>query len=63
MYLYCCCNKDINECENKTICGNGECTNLIGTFSCSCFDGFQHSMDPPKLCIGKLYVFNLFHST
>ena len=55
---------DINECENKTICGNGECSNLVGTFSCSCFDGFQLSMDPPKMCIGKLWTFkllNLYH--
>eukprot|EP00058_Branchiostoma_floridae_P018043 XP_002603532.1 hypothetical protein BRAFLDRAFT_79068 [Branchiostoma floridae] len=34
---------DVNECEvSPGICGrNAECINLIGTFDCKCFPGFQ----------------------
>ena len=58
-----CCDTDINECLNKTICENGECTNLEGSFKCSCNEGYQHSMDGPKMCLGEFIVFTITKGT
>ena len=38
-YLICFC-IDVNECENGTICEQ-ECINIIGSFTCACFTGFE----------------------
>ena len=58
-----CCDTDINECLNKIICENGECTNLEGSFKCSCNEGYQHSMDGPNMCLGKFIVFTINKDT
>ena len=31
---------DINECSTEKSCYNGKCSNLIGSFSCSCTNGY-----------------------
>uniref|UniRef100_A0A8C5FTA7 Latent transforming growth factor beta binding protein 1 n=1 Tax=Gadus morhua TaxID=8049 RepID=A0A8C5FTA7_GADMO len=51
----------INECLDHRTCSNGVCTNSEGSFSCSCFEGFQsvqgkscqdvnECVDEPDLC-------------
>jgi len=33
--------KDVDECKDSTICGvGGNCTNTIGSYNCSCDEGF-----------------------
>ncbi|VIO94296.1 Uncharacterized protein BM_BM7425 [Brugia malayi] len=32
------CQNDIDECEDKNICGNGKCLNIFGSFVCTCSD-------------------------
>ncbi|XP_061754345.1 latent-transforming growth factor beta-binding protein 3 [Nerophis ophidion] len=32
--------QDINECSMQGICHNGDCLNTLGSFKCSCKDGF-----------------------
>lgn len=33
---------DVNECESgQDMCGNGECDNSIGSFTCRCEDGYS----------------------
>ncbi|CAF3404455.1 unnamed protein product [Rotaria sp. Silwood1] len=33
---------DINECQqNSTLCGNGVCINLIGSYTCNCSTGYR----------------------
>ncbi|KAM7514803.1 hypothetical protein LguiA_004386 [Lonicera macranthoides] len=40
-YLYGTC-KDIDECNEKPdICGHGKCTNLPGSYSCKCHEGYE----------------------
>ncbi|XP_055375058.1 protein crumbs isoform X2 [Condylostylus longicornis] len=34
------CEIDIDECADKTVCGNGICVNQMGTFKCYCEPGF-----------------------
>ncbi|XP_053314536.1 latent-transforming growth factor beta-binding protein 1 isoform X2 [Spea bombifrons] len=42
---------DINECqEDSTLCANGDCTNLAGSFKCTCRTGFDATSDG-KQCI------------
>lgn len=44
---------DINECTNKTVCGDHAfCQNLIGTYLCVCDMGFTTTADG-KACIGR----------
>lgn len=33
-------NVDINECENLLCDYNGICINILGLYSCYCFDGW-----------------------
>ncbi len=43
---------DINECANKTVCGeHAFCQNLIGTYLCVCDQGFTSTADG-KTCVG-----------
>ncbi|KAM7518812.1 hypothetical protein LguiB_017774 [Lonicera macranthoides] len=40
-YLFGTC-KDIDECNKKPdICGHGKCTNLPGSYSCKCHEGYE----------------------
>ncbi|XP_071041244.1 latent-transforming growth factor beta-binding protein 1-like isoform X3 [Parasteatoda tepidariorum] len=42
---------DINECDNPNACPkNKKCKNLIGSYNCSCADGFQPSEDKEGEC-------------
>ncbi|TPP67133.1 putative Fibrillin-2 [Fasciola gigantica] len=34
-------NIDTDECANKTICGEGQCYNLEGTYECHCKQGYR----------------------
>ncbi|KAM7309251.1 fibulin-1 isoform X4 [Ixodes scapularis] len=45
--------RDINECEEQRPCGENErCHNLIGTYTCTCMDGYRRdsSTGPCKGC-------------
>ena len=43
---------DINECNlNSSLCGNGTCINLIGSYTCNCTSGFRFN---GQTCIGNL---------
>ena len=43
---------DDNECISRPgICGNGTCTNVIGSFQCSCNAGFEPGID--NICQGN----------
>ncbi|KAM8947004.1 latent-transforming growth factor beta-binding protein 1 isoform 2-T2 [Pelodytes ibericus] len=43
--------KDINECqEDKSLCANGDCSNLEGSYSCICRKGYEVTSDG-KQCI------------
>lgn len=45
------CTDDIDECDNKTICGNEKvCQNIEGSYKCICVDGFRMDGD---ICKGK----------
>uniref|UniRef100_A0A3B4WBS5 EGF-like domain-containing protein n=1 Tax=Seriola lalandi dorsalis TaxID=1841481 RepID=A0A3B4WBS5_SERLL len=47
---------DINECTNKTVCGDHAfCQNLIGTYLCVCDMGFTTTADG-KACVG-IHIF------
>lgn len=49
------CSVDVDECKNfANICpDNSDCTNLNGTYLCTCKDGFSMSNNK---CTGKLAV-------
>uniref|UniRef100_A0A3P9BQ05 Latent-transforming growth factor beta-binding protein 2 n=1 Tax=Maylandia zebra TaxID=106582 RepID=A0A3P9BQ05_9CICH len=36
-----CVNSDVNECEDARLCVGGQCTNAIGSYSCSCPSGME----------------------
>lgn len=42
---------DIDECAVGTPCGNGTCKNIIGSFECTCEEGFEPG--PMVTCEGK----------
>lgn len=45
---------DIDECkENTRTCNGGNCTNLPGSFSCTCTEGLLPAVGSPS-CIGKI---------
>ncbi len=46
---------DINECaENNGGC-NGECVNTVGSYKCSCLDGYKKDVVTSK-CIGNIFT-------
>ena len=45
---------DIDECAEKDgCCANGNCVNTIGSYKCSCLDGYLLSKDA-QTCNGKI---------
>lgn len=40
-YSCVCASADVNECEDKSVCLGGRCTNAVGSFSCSCPSGME----------------------
>lgn len=42
---------DVDECEVGNLCGNGTCTNVMGSFECNCEEGFEPG--PMMTCEGK----------
>ena len=52
---------DVDECDvNSDLCDtpNGVCTNMPGTFNCSCTAGYELDMDG-RTCNGKILIFRL----
>ncbi|KAK7482356.1 hypothetical protein BaRGS_00026375, partial [Batillaria attramentaria] len=50
------CDQDVDECTEVSPppCGNNSvCTNIIGTFECSCKPGYQDLVSNGKNCVGK----------
>ncbi len=45
---------DIDECTNSTICGNGNCTNTIGSYTCQCPIGYTFGGN--GTCVGKCFL-------
>lgn len=44
---------DINECAlNSSVCGNGTCLNLIGSYTCNCTSGYRFN---GQTCIGEFF--------
>ena len=44
---------DIDECvERDAVCTNGQCLNLIGSFSCVCRNGYRLSPQKDQ-CLGE----------
>lgn len=41
---------DIDEC-NSHDCGEGECTNTLGSFSCDCHEGY--AVNGKQVCVGR----------
>ena len=45
---------DNDECLVVDICGNGTCTNNVGSFHCECTEGFLPG--PNEVCDGRLNI-------
>jgi hypothetical protein len=44
---------DIDECKSDlSICGNGTCVNIIGSYTCNCTSGYRFNN---QTCIGKFF--------
>ena len=55
-------NTDVDECDaHSDSCDttNGVCTNIPGTFNCSCTAGYELAVDG-RSCNGKILIFGLF---
>lgn len=40
MYKHICCIADINECDGNPCDANAQCTNIAGSFRCTCNTGY-----------------------
>ena len=49
---------DIDECRDRSSCGSGRCTNVVGSFQCDCFDGFTNG--PDITCVGQFLCLHHF---
>ncbi len=48
---------DINECNlNSSLCENGTCINLIGSYTCNCTNGFRFD---GQTCIGEFCLLKI----
>lgn len=43
---------DIDECQTTSVCNNGICDNIEGSYRCRCDEGFEYDEDGKK-CVGK----------
>ena len=53
---------DVDECavhSDSCDATNGVCTNMLGTFNCSCTAGYELDLDG-RTCNGKILIFRLF---
>ena len=48
-----CVSADINECRNDPSPCDHTCNNTIGSFICSCFEGFRLNMKDNSTCNGE----------
>lgn len=49
---------DIDECSaDPSLCSNGRCYNLEGSYRCECFEGFEPTPDR-KRCVGEGHWFS-----
>ena len=60
---------DIDECEGVNHDCDDEtstCTNVVGSFSCTCNEGYEESLSQERTCVGMVYQFFalklLFHN-
>lgn len=50
---------DINECADPTICINGVCVNIPGSYHCNCPPDFE--LNPTRVgCVGETATLNIF---
>lgn len=47
---------DTNECAEQDICGQGNCSNTVGAFVCTCDEGFEAALDGK--CKGTLISYS-----
>ena len=53
---------DINECDEHSSGCNQICTNTIGGFTCSCYNGFTFSEGSITFCEGKVLTIIYIHN-
>lgn len=51
---------DVDECAVGNPCGNGTCTNVVGSFECNCEEGFEPG--PIMACEGETLFIHLLES-
>lgn len=57
--LLCLSFSDINECADPTICINGMCVNIPGSYHCNCPPDFE--LNPTRVgCVGETATPNIF---
>ena len=44
---------DVDECALGTSGCLQNCTNTIGSFNCSCYNGYKLSINDSRFCVGK----------
>ena len=49
---------DMNECETKKMCPNGQCFNMDGSYKCVCNPGYRQSPNQ-QICYGKSHTSKL----
>ena len=60
LYASTCCHTDIDECALGTNGCNQYCINTIGSYLCTCYIGYQISLNH-RICVGKT-IYHLCHS-
>jgi hypothetical protein len=56
--MYEMCFSDVNECDDNPCSENALCTDTVGSFFCTCKEGFTG--DPFRGCVGELCFQKVF---